>query len=141
MGRSRISSKHIGGFGSGEMVREDVDLAIRTCFPTDAGAVARSHSRSTASFPLPKACEPYAGMASASVTELARLVDVFTEHELGHVPITYASFLRELSDGHELGVAFLNIYAPKQRWLREFERAGIDGVFRKLVFSEPTPGA
>jgi putative hydrolase of the HAD superfamily len=119
--------------GGGELPRHDVDLAIRSCFQGML-ALSRDHTQVDRFVSVEEGLQRYAGLTSASVVEIARLVDVFTEHELGHVPATYASFLRELSRDHELGVVS-NIYAPKRRWMQEFDRAGIAGIFKKLVFS------
>lgn len=45
-----------------------------------------------------------------------------------------ASLLRRLARTHRLAVVS-NIWSPRQIWLEEFNRAGIDGVFRCQVFS------
>ena len=66
--------------------------------------------------------------------ELSVLERVFTFHELGSVPESSAALLRRLSRTHKLALV-ANIWGPKQAWLDEFKRAGIEGVFHHAVFS------
>jgi putative hydrolase of the HAD superfamily/5'-nucleotidase len=66
--------------------------------------------------------------------ELFRLEQVFTLHERGSVPPDYAALLRRLSQTHQLGLV-TNIWARKEAWLSEFERAGIADVFICRIFS------
>jgi len=69
--------------------------------------------------------------------EAERLVAVFAEHEVGRVPDDHAQYLRGLAHEHALGLVS-NVWAPKDRFLREFERVGIESVFRVRVFSSDT---
>lgn len=62
------------------------------------------------------------------------LVHVFAEHEVGRIPDDHADYLRRLAREHTLGLVS-NIWAPKRRFLQEFERAGIAEVFQVQVFS------
>lgn len=66
--------------------------------------------------------------------ELARIIDTFAFHELGHIPPDYADALHRLSEQFILG-AVIDIWAPKDLWLKEFERAGISGLFAAASFS------
>ena len=67
-------------------------------------------------------------------SELPRLEQVFALHELGSVPTDYAALLRRLSRTHRLGLV-TNIWARKEAWLSEFDRAGISDVFTCKIFS------
>lgn len=62
------------------------------------------------------------------------ITDTFAYHELGQVSDAYAVYLRKLASTHVLGLV-ANIWAPKDKWLLEFERTGINNVFTTLVFS------
>jgi putative hydrolase of the HAD superfamily/5'-nucleotidase len=73
----------------------------------------------------------YAGVHEA---ELPLLEQVFAAHERGYIPAAYAALLRRLSQTHQLGLV-TNIWARKELWLSEFERAGIFDVFACKVFS------
>ena len=66
--------------------------------------------------------------------ELPLLARVFARHELGSIPEWSASLLRRLGQTHRLALV-ANIWSPKQLWLDEFVRAGIDDVFQHTVFS------
>jgi FMN phosphatase YigB (HAD superfamily) len=78
--------------------------------------------------------------------EVERLVETFTFHELGRIPCEFAEVLHSLSR-HFVLAAVIDIWAPKQAWLREFERAGVLDVFSALSFSsdhgkvKPSPKA
>lgn len=62
------------------------------------------------------------------------LTDVFAIHELGRIPDKYADYLSFLSERFSL-VLVANIWAPKDRWLEEFKRAGIADLFEAMIFS------
>jgi HAD superfamily hydrolase (TIGR01549 family) len=66
--------------------------------------------------------------------DLPHLIDTFACHELGHVANEYAQFLKNLAQTNALGLV-ANIWAPRNRWLTEFVRAGIQDVFTTMVFS------
>jgi FMN phosphatase YigB (HAD superfamily) len=66
--------------------------------------------------------------------DLPHLVDTFACHELGEIPDTYARCLKKLACTHSLGLV-ANIWAPKEKWLGEFDRTGINDVFNTMVFS------
>lgn len=62
------------------------------------------------------------------------LTEVFAIHELGKIPEQYAEYLTILSEKFSLGLV-ANIWAPKNRWIEEFKRFGIEDLFQVLVFS------
>ena len=72
--------------------------------------------------------------ADVPESELPLLEQVFALHERGSVPPAYAALLRRLSLTHQLGLV-TNIWASKEAWLSEFDRAGISDVFTCKVFS------
>lgn len=92
------------------------DERYRHSFPS-LGSAVRAVSRQ----PLPE-------------DELRRIVDTFAFHELGVVPAEYASALHALREHFALA-AVVDIWAPKSAWLKEFERAGISGLFSAVSFS------
>jgi len=67
-------------------------------------------------------------------SELERLEHVIAEHELGTVSDAYALGLRRLAATHRLGV-IANLISRKERWLKEFKRAGVLDLFAATVFS------
>jgi HAD superfamily hydrolase (TIGR01509 family) len=69
-----------------------------------------------------------------SRSEIGLLELVFAMHEVGTVPDTHAKALRQLHETHRLGVVS-DIWSRSDVCLREFERAGIDGLFDVTVFS------
>ncbi len=66
--------------------------------------------------------------------EKSRLAAVFARHEIGTIPETCATALKELAGSHVLGVVS-NIWSPPQIFLDEFDRAGVRGCFETIVFS------
>lgn len=70
----------------------------------------------------------------AAERDLPLLARVFAQHELGTIPPWSATLLRRWSRTHRLALV-ANIWAPKQLWLEEFNRAGIADVFHAHVFS------
>ncbi|MEW8507423.1 MAG: HAD family hydrolase [Candidatus Thiodiazotropha sp.] len=69
-----------------------------------------------------------------SKDEIGRIVDTFAYHELGFIPAEYAEALHKLRHSFLLA-AVIDIWAPKTAWLREFEHAGIQGLFSAISFS------
>lgn len=67
-------------------------------------------------------------------TDLARLHDVFAQHELGHVPDAICRALRQLAQTHRLGLVS-NLWSGKRLFVEAFERCGIHNLFEVLVFS------
>ena len=66
--------------------------------------------------------------------EMEKIVDTFAFHELGHIPGEYAVALHTLRRRFLLG-AVIDIWSPKNLWLKEFQRAGVAGLFSALSFS------
>lgn len=66
--------------------------------------------------------------------ERERIVNTFAFHELGYIPNEYAAALHKLRR-HFMLAAVIDIWSPKAAWLKEFERAGILGLFSAMSFS------
>jgi FMN phosphatase YigB (HAD superfamily) len=62
------------------------------------------------------------------------IAEIIARHELGRVPAAYADAIRRLSRTHRLGLV-ANIWSPKDLWISELKRAGLDSVFGVCVFS------
>jgi HAD superfamily hydrolase (TIGR01549 family) len=69
-----------------------------------------------------------------SEDEIQNIADTFAFHELGSIPKEYATALHELRKRFTLA-AVIDIWAPKNAWLCEFERAGISDLFSATSFS------
>lgn len=86
-------------------------------------------------------CFPSLGSAIREVAdktlsedEINKIVDTFAYHELGYIPNEYAAALHKLRQRFTLA-AVIDIWAPKKACLKEFERAGISGLFSAISFS------
>lgn len=66
--------------------------------------------------------------------ERDRLVTVFGHHECGTVPADFSAALADLHRTHELRL-ISNIWAPREPWLAELQRAGVLHLFERLIFS------
>jgi FMN phosphatase YigB (HAD superfamily) len=66
--------------------------------------------------------------------EVAKIIETFAFHELGYIPNEYVAALQELRQRFTLA-AVIDIWSPKAAWLKEFERAGISGLFSATSFS------
>ena len=66
--------------------------------------------------------------------EIAKIVDTFSFHEHGYIPDEYTEALFRLSEGFTLSVV-IDIWSPKQRWLKTFKDKGINGLFSASSFS------
>ena len=116
--------------GGTRLGASEVNQAIRSCYE----GMAREYEspRHFDDFPTVKeGLRRYAGTDDADLDDLEA---TFALHERGSVPPAHADFIRELSRTHQLGLVS-NIWAPKQPWLEELDRAGILDAFRVLVFS------
>jgi putative hydrolase of the HAD superfamily len=111
-----------------------VNAVIRACF-AHMHARYEDHARCDDFLTVADALRDVAPDLEPAAAE--QLVAVFAEHEVGCIPDDHADYLRRLSREHVLGLVS-NVWAPKDRFLREFERAGIESVFRVLVFSSDT---
>lgn len=69
-----------------------------------------------------------------NIYEIEKIVETFTFHELGYIPNEYATALHKLRQRFTLA-AVIDIWSPKKAWLKEFERAGISGLFSAASFS------
>lgn len=67
-------------------------------------------------------------------SEVEKIIETFAFHELGHVPDEYSAALYKLRQRFKLA-AVVDIWSPKKLWLKEFERAGISGLFSAASFS------
>lgn len=123
--------RDLGGtrLGAGE-----VNKAIRFCYE----GMAREYESPQHVDDFPSVREGLRRYAGTDDADLADLEATFAFHELGSVPAAHADFIRKLSRTHQLGLVS-NIWAPKQPWLEELDRAGILDVFRVLVFSSDSP--
>lgn len=66
--------------------------------------------------------------------EIERIVDTFSFHEHGHIPDEYVDALFRLSKNLSLSVV-VDIWSPKQRWLKTFDDCGIRALFLASSFS------
>lgn len=66
--------------------------------------------------------------------DLSLLVDTFAYHERGTIPPEYAAAIKDLASKHVIGLV-ADIWAPRDSWIREFERARVATLFRAMSFS------
>jgi len=66
--------------------------------------------------------------------EVEKIIETFAYHELGYIPNEYSEALHKLRQRFTLA-AVIDIWSPKKAWLKEFERAGISGLFSAASFS------
>ena len=69
-----------------------------------------------------------------SEEEISKIVDTFSHHEIGSIPIEYVEVLHKLSEKYQLAVV-IDIWSPKKMWLNLFEKIGIRKLFSALSFS------
>jgi len=74
------------------------------------------------------------GGATLEINEVEKIIETFAFHELGYIPNEYAVALHKLRQRFTLA-AVIDIWSPKKAWLKEFERAGISGLFYAASFS------
>lgn len=72
--------------------------------------------------------------AAVDRDEIQKIIETFAYHELGYIPKAYAEALHRLGQRFILA-AVIDIWSPKTAWLKEFERAGISGLFTATSFS------
>lgn len=72
--------------------------------------------------------------ARLPVDEYPRIAAVIAQHERGQIPTPHADAIRSLARTHRLGL-ITNIWSPKDLWLEELARAGLENTFTALVFS------
>ena len=66
--------------------------------------------------------------------EISKLVDTFAQHEIGNIPSEYIDVLHRLSKKYQLAVV-IDIWAPKEQWLKLFEESDINKLFSASSFS------
>lgn len=93
------------------------DPAFRECFPS-----------------LRAALNAVVPAGRVSEMDLDLLEQTFAHFERGNVPPEFAAAIINLAKTHKLGLV-ADIWAPKDRWLVEFQRAGIASVFQAMSFS------
>jgi len=96
------------------------DPAYRERFPSVAFAIQR--------------CASALGEDGLSTSEISRLVDVFSLHELGDIPSVYRSALKRLREKFSLAL-YIDIWAPKQYWTRLFDDYKLTSLFSAMSFS------
>lgn len=69
-----------------------------------------------------------------SSKEITNLINTFSYHEHGHIPVEYAKALFKLQKNYKLAVV-IDIWAPKERWLKTFEKHRINNLFSASSFS------
>lgn len=116
--------------GGSALSKAEIDHYIRACYD----GMARDFEDPACYEDFPTLLQGFRRYASPPEGELPLLERVFAFHELGSVPEPSAVLLRRLSLSHKLALV-ANIWSPKQAWLEEFKRAGIEGVFHHMVFS------
>jgi putative hydrolase of the HAD superfamily len=116
--------------GGSHLDHVEVTRFIRACFD----GMVKDYNNPACYDDFPSLTEGFQRYAGAPMEELPALKRVFATHEFGTVPERCASLLKRLACTHRLGLVS-NIWSPKQVCLAEFNRAGIEGVFRHLVFS------
>lgn len=126
--------------GGNRLSTKQVHSAIQACYE----GLSRDYEdpEQYASFPTLE--QGFRLYADVNDQDLPHLIDTFACHELGQISEDYAQYLKRLAQTHALGLV-ANIWAPKDRWLQEFERVGIQNIFTTMVFSseigciKPTP--
>jgi putative hydrolase of the HAD superfamily len=116
--------------GGGALSESEVTRYIRSCFE----GMSQDYENPVHYDDFPSLREGLRLYAHPPEAELANLARVFAMHELGSICEPAAALLRRLSQTHRLCLV-ANIWSPKQLWLEEFERAGINGAFSHKVFS------
>ena len=66
--------------------------------------------------------------------EIEKIVDTFSFHEHGHIPDEYVDALFLLSEHFILSLV-IDIWSPKQRWLKTFDDSGISSIISASSFS------
>ena len=94
-------------------------------------------------YPLPEYRESFPSVRQAldvildeklAKHEMDNLVSVFTQHEIGDIPVPYQNALKQLSQKYTLALV-IDIWSPKQAWLNLFEHYGLSTCFSLASFS------
>lgn len=127
--------------GGNRLSHEEVRYAIQSCYE----GMSRDYENPEKFATFPTLENGFRLYSQVDDKDLPHLIDTFACHEMGHITDEYAQFLVNLAQMHTLGLV-ANIWAPKDRWLMEFERVGIHDIFKTMVFSsdigriKPSPG-
>jgi putative hydrolase of the HAD superfamily len=116
--------------GGRRLSEADLNRYIRACYE----GMSRDYGHPLCWNQFPSLNEGFQKYALAPGEEIPLLEKVFSLHELGSIPEEKAALLRRLRSTHPLALV-ANIWSPKQLWLDEFRRAGLEGVFQPAVFS------
>ncbi|MGH8652495.1 MAG: HAD family hydrolase [Gammaproteobacteria bacterium] len=116
--------------GGSRLSPVEVTRFIRTCYD----GMSRDFEDPARYDDFPSLLEGFRFYSNPPEDELPFLERTFALHELGSVPEFSAVILGRLSQTHRLALV-ANIWAPKQSWLAEFKRAGIEKAFHHTVFS------
>jgi putative hydrolase of the HAD superfamily len=117
-------------FGGTALDRDQVRASVRGCYEWMLNLYGSSQNFDD----FPSLTEGFRRSVRLPESELPLLESVFAAHERGSIPPAYALLLCRLCQTHKLGLV-TNIWAKKEPWLTEFERAGISHVFAAKVFS------
>jgi putative hydrolase of the HAD superfamily len=126
--------------GGNRLSEKQVHHAIQVCYE----GLSRDYEDPEQYASFPTLAQGFRLYADADAQDLPHLIDTFACHELGQISEDYAQYLKRLAKTHVLGLV-ANIWAPKDRWLMEFARVGIQNIFTTMVFSseigciKPTP--
>ncbi|ODB84732.1 hypothetical protein A3195_02085 [Candidatus Thiodiazotropha endoloripes] len=85
-------------------------------------------------FPSVKEAISAVADSALSRSEIDRIISTFSFHEHGHIPDQYVEALLTLASRFTLA-AVIDIWAPKERWLRTFSDRGVDDLFNAVSFS------
>ena len=69
-----------------------------------------------------------------SKSEIRKIADTFAFHELGYIPDEYVKTLFKLEKRFILAVV-IDIWSPKDAWIKTFKKLGINGLFSAYSFS------
>jgi FMN phosphatase YigB (HAD superfamily) len=126
--------------GGNRLSEKQVRHAIQACYE----GLSRDYEDPEQYARFPTLEQGFRLYANVTDQDLPHLIDTFACHELGQISEDYAQCLKRLAQTHVLGLV-ANIWAPKDRWLQEFARVGIQDIFSTLIFSsevgciKPTP--
>lgn len=73
-------------------------------------------------------------LAGLPAAERKILESVFARHEVGRIPDSHVTILRELSHTHPLGL-ISNVYSNRNVFEEELSRAGIEDLFEIIIWS------
>lgn len=86
------------------------------------------------SFPTVEQAIKEVSTVSISESEVTNLVDTFSYYEHGYISQEYVEVLVKLSEKYKLAIV-IDIWAPKDRWLKTFNELKINRLFSASSFS------